>query len=64
MSEQITSMEENNYDYVAVEQKWQNKWFDANINVAQKEKQKKFFLHFAYPGVSGYLHVGHMRGFT
>jgi leucyl-tRNA synthetase len=57
-------MEENNYDYVAVEQKWQNKWFDANINVAQKEKQKKFFIHFAYPGVSGYLHVGHMRGFT
>jgi leucyl-tRNA synthetase len=57
-------MEENNYDYVAIEQKWQNKWFDANINVAQKEKQKKFFLHFAYPGVSGYLHVGHMRGFT
>ena len=64
MSEQITSMEEDNYDYVASEQKWQNKWFDANINVAQKEKQKKFFIHFAYPGVSGYLHVGHMRGFT
>lgn len=57
-------MEENNYDYVAIEQKWQNKWFGANINVAQKKKQKKFFLHFAYPGVSGYLHVGHMRGFT
>jgi len=64
MSEQIISMEEINYDYVAVEQKWQKKWFDANINVAQKLKQKKFFLHFAYPGVSGFLHVGHMRGFT
>ncbi|HEX2066269.1 MAG TPA: hypothetical protein VHI93_05585, partial [Candidatus Thermoplasmatota archaeon] len=23
-----------------------------------------FFLHFAYPGISGFLHVGHMRGFT
>lgn len=23
-----------------------------------------FFIHFAYPGISGYLHVGHMRGFT
>jgi leucyl-tRNA synthetase len=57
-------MEENTYDYITVEQKWQNKWFEANINVARKEKQKKFFLHFAYPGVSGYLHVGHMRGFT
>ena len=57
-------MEENNYDYVKVEQKWQHKWFDAHINVAQKKKHKKFFIHFAYPGVSGYLHVGHMRGFT
>lgn len=57
-------MEENTYDYVSIEQKWQNKWFEANINVACKEKQKKFLLHFAYPGVSGYLHVGHMRGFT
>ncbi|DAC73023.1 MAG TPA: leucine--tRNA ligase [Thermoplasmata archaeon] len=57
-------MEENNYDYVAVEQKWQDNWFEANINVARREKNKKFFIHFAYPGVSGYLHVGHMRGFT
>ncbi len=23
-----------------------------------------FFIHFAYPGISGFLHVGHMRGFT
>jgi leucyl-tRNA synthetase len=57
-------MEENNYDYITVEKKWQNKWFEENINTARKEKQKKFFIHFAYPGVSGYLHVGHMRGFT
>src|SRR5512136_1339921 len=64
MSDQIISMEENNYDYIAVEKKWQTKWFEANINTARIEKQKKFFIHFAYPGVSGYLHVGHMRGFT
>lgn len=64
MSDRTTSMEENIYDYVSVEKKWQDKWFDANINIATREKQKKFFLHFAYPGVSGYLHVGHMRGFT
>ncbi len=53
-----------NYDYVAVEQKWQKKWFDANIFEAKKQGRKNFFIHFAYPGVSGYLHVGHMRGFT
>lgn len=27
-------------------------------------KKPTFFIHFAYPGISGFLHVGHMRGFT
>lgn len=53
-----------NYDYISIENKWQDKWFDENINIASKKQNKKFFIHFAYPGVSGYLHVGHMRGFT
>ncbi|HVQ01755.1 MAG TPA: leucine--tRNA ligase [Candidatus Thermoplasmatota archaeon] len=57
-------MEEHLYDYVSIEQKWQHKWFTANLHVAKKKNSKKFFIHFAYPGVSGYLHVGHMRGFT
>ena len=57
-------METKKYDYVAVEQKWQKKWFDAQIYLAEKKNHNKFFIHFAYPGVSGYLHVGHMRGFT
>jgi len=57
-------METKNYDFVTVEKKWQKKWFNAKIHIANKKKQKKFFIHFAYPGVSGYLHVGHMRGFT
>jgi len=54
----------NDYNYIKVEQKWQNEWFKNKIYEAEKEKNKKFFIHFAYPGVSGYLHVGHMRGFT
>lgn len=57
-------METKKYDYVTIEKTWQKKWFDAKIHIAEKKKQKKFFIHFAYPGVSGYLHVGHMRGFT
>ena len=57
-------MDANNYDYVDIEQKWQKKWLEDKIYESKKEKQKKFFIHFAYPGVSGYLHVGHMRGFT
>ena len=57
-------MKTEKYEYIAIEQKWQNKWFESKIYEAKKEKQKKFFIHFAYPGVSGYLHVGHMRGFS
>ena len=57
-------MDAKNYDYIEIEQKWQKKWFQERIYETKKEKQKKFFIHFAYPGVSGYLHVGHMRGFT
>ena len=26
--------------------------------------QQKFFLIFAYPGTSGFLHVGHLRSYT
>ncbi|MDH7517028.1 MAG: leucine--tRNA ligase [Candidatus Thermoplasmatota archaeon] len=57
-------METKNYDYTTVEQKWQKKWYESKIYEAKKQNKKKFFIHFAYPGVSGYLHVGHMRGFT
>ncbi|MEM1513865.1 MAG: leucine--tRNA ligase [Candidatus Thermoplasmatota archaeon] len=51
-------------DFEEIEKKWQKKWYEEKIYEARKEKGKKFFIHFAYPGISGYLHVGHMRGFT
>jgi len=48
-----------------IEQKWQQAWKDARLFEARREEGKeKFFLIFAYPGISGYLHVGHMRGYT
>ncbi|HHO57312.1 MAG TPA: leucine--tRNA ligase, partial [Thermoplasmatales archaeon] len=50
-------------DFEEMERKWQKRWFDGRIYEARREKGKKFFIHFAYPGISGYLHVGHMRGF-
>jgi len=53
------------YDPEAVERKWQKLWYEKGIHRAVHEPGKpKFFIHFAYPGISGYLHVGHMRGFT
>jgi leucyl-tRNA synthetase len=52
-------------DFSAIEAKWRNAWYDAKINESTPQPgKKKFFMIFAYPGVTGYLHVGHMRGYT
>ena len=52
-------------DFSAVEAKWRKAWYDARINESTPQPgKKKFFMIFAYPGVTGYLHVGHMRGYT
>jgi len=52
-------------DFSAIETKWQRAWYDARINESNpRPGQKKFFMIFAYPGVTGYMHVGHMRGYT
>lgn len=62
------------WDLAAITSKWQRRWWDANVHHAErptdapawdgKGPKPTYFIHFAYPGISGYLHVGHMRGFT
>ena len=55
------------FDASEIESKWQKRWADEEIfkpDGPGSEKKEKYFLIFAYPGISGYLHVGHMRGFT
>jgi leucyl-tRNA synthetase len=47
-----------------IEAKWQGRWYDARINEANRDSRPKFMIIFAYPGLTGYLHVGHMRGYT
>jgi len=48
-----------------IQNKWQKAWQEAELGKATVKKNKeKFMMIFAYPGVSGYLHVGHMRGFS
>jgi len=51
-------------EHSKMEKKWQKAWTDSKLNEADADKRKKFMLIFAYPGVTGYLHVGHMRGYT
>lgn len=47
-----------------MEARWQERWYSAKINEADRDDRPKFMIIFAYPGVTGYLHVGHMRGFS
>ena len=48
-----------------IQQKWQKRWDEEKLGQASVNCDKeKFFMIFAYPGVSGFLHVGHMRGFS
>jgi leucyl-tRNA synthetase len=53
------------FDYSDIEKKWQGRWEEAGLNRSERNEGKpKFMQIFAYPGVTGYLHVGHMRGYT
>ena len=47
-----------------IEAKWQERWYSEHINESERDSRPKFMIIFAYPGVTGYLHVGHMRGFS
>ena len=52
-------------NFSEMEAKWRKAWYDARINESTPQPgKKKFFMIFAYPGVTGYMHVGHMRGYT
>ncbi len=54
-----------NLDWNKLQDKWQKQWEKAELGKASVNKDKdKFFMIFAYPGISGFLHVGHMRGFS
>jgi leucyl-tRNA synthetase len=53
------------YDPTAIEQRWQQAWQEARLFEPKVEEGRpKFMIIFAYPGISGYLHVGHMRGYS
>ncbi len=53
------------YNASSIEQKWQQRWQESEIWKSEPDGDKpKFFMIFAYPGTSGFLHVGHMRGYT
>jgi len=53
------------YDFISSEKKWQDKWNNLKIGEVDYDSSKpKFFLIWAYLTVSGFHHVGHMRGYS
>ncbi len=43
--------------------RWQDAWESAGLAVGRRVPgREKFFALVAYPGTSGFLHVGHLRG--
>ncbi|MBO5269164.1 MAG: class I tRNA ligase family protein, partial [Clostridia bacterium] len=54
------------YDYVAIEEKWQKKWEEAQIfNASDVTDRPKFFglVEFPYPSGAG-MHVGHIKAYS
>ncbi len=47
-----------------IAEKWQKEWQNKKIFVASRSNKPKFYLVFAYPTVSGTLHIGHARSYT
>jgi len=47
----------HDYDANGIERKWQERWEASEIWKAEPDTSKpKFFMIFAYPGTSGFLH--------
>ncbi len=47
------------------EERWQAAWREAGLATARRvPDREKFFAIVAYPGSSGFLHVGHVRGLS
>jgi len=45
--------------------RWQEAWSLAGIATARRQPgTRKFYALIAYPGPSGFLHVGHLRGYA
>ncbi len=61
----IFQLDMKTYDHLDIEKKWRERWDKNNIHTTERDENKEpFYLIFAYPGISGFLHLGHMRCYT
>ena len=51
-------------NFQKIEKKWQEKWEEEKQFESNPDNRNKYYIVFAYPTVSGTLHVGHARSYV
>ncbi|MBW3012596.1 leucine--tRNA ligase [Candidatus Woesearchaeota archaeon] len=52
-------------DFVKIQEKWKRKYKENKIGEVDLDKnKKKWFMIWAYTTASGFIHMGHMRGYS